>query len=86
MLTMHGISLDTWASLTAECDMSADVVGDQAQLQFGHQSGSLCLVINETGLAKLIRLATVVLTQWQATDSGNRVAFSVPDERAATTT
>jgi len=83
VLTVQGISLGTWASLTAECDMSADVIGDQAQLQFGHRSGSLCLVTDEPGLAKLLRLATDVLTQWQAADNGKRAAFSVPDEQAA---
>src|SRR6266567_5869685 len=81
--TVQGISLDTWASLTAECDMSADVVGGQAQLQLGHQSGSLCLVTNEAGLAKLVRLASTVLTQWHVAENQGGAAFSVPDERTA---
>jgi len=80
MFTTQGISLDTWAGLTAECVMSAEVVGDQAQLQFGHGSGSLSLVTDEPGLAKLLRLVTDVWTQWQAAANGDRTAFTVPDE------
>jgi len=80
MFTTQGISLDTWAGLTAECTMSAEVVGDQAQLQFGHGSGSLSLVTNEPGLAKLLRLVTDVWTRWQAAANGDRIAFAVPDE------
>lgn len=80
MFTTQGISLDVWAGLTAECAMSAEVVGNQAQLQVGHQSGSLSLVIDEPGLAKLLRLVTDVWTQWQAAANDVRTSFSVPDE------
>jgi len=81
--TVQGISLDTWASLTAECAMSAELVGGQAQIQLGHASGSLCLVTNEAGLAKLLRLADSVLTQWRASDDPKGAAFSTPDEQTA---
>ena len=61
MDTLFGIALDAWVTIDRECDMTFEVVAGQAQLTLGHRTGSLQLVMDEAGLAKLIDVAQETL-------------------------
>lgn len=72
MFLSQGIAVDTWVMASRDCDMSCEIVGDQAQFTFGHASGSLNLVLDQAGLAKLADIVAASRTQWQATPTGER--------------
>ena len=61
MNTLFGIALDAWVTIDRECDMTFEVIGGQAQLTLGHRAGSLQLVMDEAGLAKLVDVAQQTL-------------------------
>ena len=62
MHTSQGIALDAWVDVDGDCPIHGEVVGQQAQIELGHSTGSLHLVLTEQGLANLARVLTVTLT------------------------
>jgi hypothetical protein len=74
------IITNTWVAVEVDdtCSLSCEVVGDQAQFQFGHGGdGSLSLVINEGSLERLARLANEAVERWGAIPEGHEVSFTV---------
>ena len=53
------------------------VIGQQAQLTLGHNTGSLNLVLDDGGLAGLIEIAVDAWTRWQAVPTGELANFKV---------
>ena len=53
------------------------MVGNQAQLTLGHNTGSLNLVLDDGGLAGLIEIAVDAWTRWQAVPEGDLANFTV---------
>jgi hypothetical protein len=77
----RGIALDTWVTASRECDISCEVIGDQAQLTLGHNTGSLNLVLDNGGLAGLIEIAVDAWTRWQAVPEGELASFTVTNAK-----
>lgn len=77
MFLSRGIALDTWVMASRECDISCEVIGNQAQLTLGHNTGSLNLVLDDGGLASLIEVAVDAWTRWQAVPAGELANFTV---------
>jgi hypothetical protein len=77
VFTNQGIAVDSWVSVDGQCWLSCDVIGDQAQFDFGHSTGSLHLNVSEAALARLVQVATEALTRFQAIPDGEEVCFSV---------
>jgi hypothetical protein len=57
MNTFMGISLDTWANVDGDCPIECEVVAAEAQIELGHRTGSLHLVMTESGLRRLVAVA-----------------------------
>lgn len=55
MNTFLGIAMETWVNIDADCHMTREVSHTEAQIELGHGTGSLHLVVTEDGLAKLTR-------------------------------
>ncbi len=70
MDTFLGIAVDAWANIDGECDMAYEVSRAEAQLELGHRTGSLHLVLTEAGLAKLVETATTVLREMREVAPG----------------
>jgi len=77
----RGIALDTWVMASRECDISCEVIGNQAQLTLGHDTGSLNLVLDDGGLAGLVEIAVDAWTRWQAVPEGELANFKVTKTR-----
>jgi hypothetical protein len=73
----RGIALDTWVVASRDCEISCEVVGDQAQFVLGHAAGSLNLVLDQGGLANLVEIAVKTWTQWQTVPEGKMASFTV---------
>jgi hypothetical protein len=74
------IITNTWVAVEVDdtCSLSCEVVGDQAQFQFGQgRDGSLNLVINESSLERLARLVNDALERWGEIPEGHEVSFTV---------
>jgi hypothetical protein len=56
-----GIALDLWVNIDGDCPMDSEVTRSEAQLELGHSTGSLHLVLDEDGLALLVETATAAL-------------------------
>ncbi|HEY3608243.1 MAG TPA: hypothetical protein VGL06_12125 [Pseudonocardiaceae bacterium] len=61
MNTLMGIALDVWVNIDGDCPMETEVTRCEAQLELGHSTGSLHLVLDEDGLARLVAAATAAL-------------------------
>ena len=66
MDTLFGIGLDVWVNIDRDCDMSHEVVGDQAQFTLGHRNGTLQLILDEAGLTQLVDEARKTLGEMRA--------------------
>jgi hypothetical protein len=53
MNTFLGIAMETWVNIDADCHMAREVSHTEAQIELGHRTGSLHLVVTEEGLARL---------------------------------
>lgn len=49
VFTSQGIATDSWVLISGDCELSCEVVGDQAQFEFGHGTSSLHLNASEGG-------------------------------------
>lgn len=67
MKTQFGIALDTWVTIDRDCDMTHEVVAEQAQITLGHPTGTLQLILDESGLSKLLEIAHQTLGELRAT-------------------
>jgi hypothetical protein len=56
-----GIALDLWVNIDGDCPIESEVARNEAQLELGHSTGSLHLVLDEDGLARLVEIATAAL-------------------------
>jgi hypothetical protein len=69
MNTFLGIATETWVTVDGDCEMTTEVSPTGAQLDLGHATGSLHLVLNEAGIDKLIAIASAArLEMDQASD------------------
>jgi hypothetical protein len=68
MNTFQGIAMDAWIDVDGDCPMSGEVVGSQAQIELGHSTGSLHLVLTERGLGNLVDVLTTALTKLRSPD------------------
>jgi hypothetical protein len=59
--TLMGIALDVWVNVDGDCSMESEVTRSEAQLELGHSTGALHLVLDEDGLALLVETATAAL-------------------------
>lgn len=50
MFTHHGIGLDSFARIEGDCSVRYEVVGNEAQFEFGSMDCTLDLVHTEDGL------------------------------------
>ena len=68
MFTHDGISVDSAVVVEGRCPLSCEAVGDQAQLTFGRNRGSLHLVLEEEALRSLLALGTNALKKIEDVD------------------
>jgi hypothetical protein len=66
MNTFLGIAMETWVNIDGDCHMAREVSRTEAQIELGHRTGSLHLVITEDGLAKLADFLEQVRRQMAA--------------------
>lgn len=66
MNTFLGIGMETWVNIDRDCDMNSEVSRTEAQIELGHRTGSLHLVVCEEGLATLAEFLDGVLTELRA--------------------
>jgi hypothetical protein len=66
MFTHQGIAVDSWARVEDGCRLRCEVVGDEAQFEFGERVASLSLIFSERGLEKMIGAATQALDTLRA--------------------
>ena len=77
MFTNQGIAVNAWVTVDGDCSLSCDVIGDQAQFEFGTSTGSLNLIASETGLARLATVANDALTRLRDMPPGQEVSLTV---------
>ena len=77
MMTFQGIAVDSWVTYVEDCHLSCEVTGEQVQLCFGHNTGSLNLVTSEAGLRKLAVIAAEALTTLDRAAPDTLVDFRV---------
>jgi hypothetical protein len=63
MNTFLGIALDTWATIDADCPIAHEVSKTEAQLELGHSTGSLHLLLTEDALVNLMAAAGEALDE-----------------------
>ena len=56
MNTFQGIALDIWVNIDNDCSIKYEAVKSEAQIELGHQTGSLQLIVDEQGLARLVEV------------------------------
>jgi hypothetical protein len=49
-----GIGLGLWANVDGDCPIECEAVASEAQVELGHRTGSLHLVMTESGLRRLV--------------------------------
>ncbi len=54
--TFLGIAFESWVNIDGDCPMTHQVSASDAQLELGHGTGSLHLVITQGGLNKLLQV------------------------------
>lgn len=75
---MHeAIVLDSWVRVEEDCPLSCEVLGNDANFEFGTKTSSLHLTASEPALIKLVAVATEALTRLQAIPDGQNVEFVV---------
>lgn len=77
VFTSQGIATDSWVLINGDCVLSCEVIGDQAQFEFGHGTSALHLNTSEEGLVKLVQVATEALHRLLAIPEGEEVCFSL---------
>ena len=77
MFLSQGISVDTWVTASRDCEISCEVVCDQAQFTLGHATGSLNLVLDQGGLANLADIVAETIARWRAVPEGEQASFSL---------
>lgn len=65
MNTFLGIAMETWVNIDGDCHMAREVSRTEAQIELGHRTGSLHLVITEDGLAKLAAFIDQVMQEME---------------------
>lgn len=78
MFTHQGIAVDSWARVEDGCRVRCEVVGDEAQFEFGERIASLSVVFSERGLEKMIAAGTRALDTLREGDSSPGTANSSP--------
>jgi hypothetical protein len=63
MDTFLGIAVDVWVNVDGDCPMGFETSASQAQIELGHNTGSLHLVMTEGGLETLVEVAGLALEQ-----------------------
>jgi hypothetical protein len=63
-----GIALDTWVNIDGDCPMGAEIARSEVQIELGHGTGSLHLVMTEQALANLVETAGTALTTLRAAE------------------
>ncbi len=76
MNTFQGIAMDAWIDVDGDCPMVGEVVGREAQIELGHSTGSLHLVLTERGLGNLADVLATALAELRSPDQ------RPPDTRA----
>lgn len=52
---MSGIHVDSWVRIEGQCDITCEIIGDEAQFQFGGTfSSGLNMIVTEEALRKLV--------------------------------
>ncbi|HEX3783200.1 MAG TPA: hypothetical protein VHX38_26330 [Pseudonocardiaceae bacterium] len=77
MYTHQAIVLDSWVRVEEDCPLTCEVIGSDANFEFGTMSGGLHLTVTEDALVTLVAVATEALTRLQAIPPGNEVEFVV---------
>lgn len=73
----RGIDMETWVTASRECDVSCEVINDQAQFKLGDTDATLYLVMDTKVLARLVEVAARTQKQWQEVPSGQLANFTV---------
>lgn len=68
-----GIALDVWVSLDGDCPVETEVTTTEVQMELGHSTGSLHLVMTEEALATVVEVAGEALRQLRAADESATV-------------
>jgi hypothetical protein len=71
------IILDSWVRVEGDCPLSCEVIGNDANFEFGTKASALHLTASEPALIKLVAVATEALTRLQAIPNGAIVEFVV---------
>ncbi|MGQ0839144.1 hypothetical protein [Actinokineospora sp.] len=64
MFTHRGIGIDSFAKIESDCPMTCEVVGNEAQFEFGHATHCLNLVITEQALHHLAAVVADALAKF----------------------
>jgi len=78
----RGIDVETWVTASRECDVSCEVIGDQAQFKLGDTDTSLHLVMDSKVLDRLAEVAAQTQKQWLDVPSGEFANFTVTGSAA----
>ena len=71
MNTYLGIALESWVNINSECPMKSEVHRPHdIEIELGHSTGSLHLVLTEQGLGELVKVATGALARVHELESG----------------
>jgi hypothetical protein len=63
MDTFLGIAVEAWVNVDGDCPMQIEVSASQAQIELGHNTGSLHLVMTDESLGTLVEVASQALEQ-----------------------
>lgn len=67
VFTVSGICVDSWVRVADSCDITFDVVGDEAQFRFGGEcSTGLQMIVTEEALENLVQKSTDALHRIRA--------------------
>lgn len=67
MFTVSGICVDSWVRVEGPCDITCDVVGDEAQFRFGgERSTGLQMIVTEEVLENLVQKSADALHRIRA--------------------
>jgi hypothetical protein len=77
MHTHDAIVLDSWVRVEGDCPLRCEVIGNDANFEFGTKISALHLTASEPALIKLVAVATEALNRLQAIPNGQEVEFVV---------
>lgn len=64
---MSRIHVDSWVKVEDHCNITCDVVGDEAEFRFGGtRSTGLYMIVTEESLEKLVHISTDALHRMRA--------------------